>query len=151
MKKIIVLFMVAVICTLLCACGESPAIFTDSSGKNVEMTHSELMKIYNENEAKFRELYLDRHISLSGTVKSISNGSEDLGYGHVPIYKIELKDGWVIEVVSSHHPEVIDLNKNDKIQVKAKIYETSYYLTLADYVVDVDKSVYDEVEISIVE
>ena len=70
---------------------------------------------------------------------------------NVPIYKIELKDGWVIEVVSSHHPEVIDLNKNDKIQVKAKIYETSYYLTLADYVVDVDKSVYDEVEISIVE
>ena len=49
----------------------------------------------------------------------VGHGTDDkwmnnANFSNGVIYKIELKDGWVIEVVSSHHPEVIDLNKNDK-------------------------------------
>ena len=80
-RKILALIMVLAMCLALCACGGGTiATITDNEGNTVQMTAKELKKVYDENEAKFNDLYQGADIELTDTVESVSTDTVELKY-----------------------------------------------------------------------
>lgn len=112
MKKVLALVMVMVMAISLSACGsDSPATIVDNDGNTVQMTAEELKAEYDENTARFKELYYGGDIELTGTVESVSTNT------------VKLKEGWEIELSPRKHGDLLtSLNKGDKVYVKSNIY-----------------------------
>lgn len=101
---------------------ESSVVTITNSDGNVEtMTTSDLVDIYNNNEAKFDMLYKNNEVTVEGVVDRVETGN-DITFGYV--YKVYLVDGWELILLKSAHPEVIDLNAGDKVRIES---ELKYY------------------------
>ena len=146
MKKIICFLMICVLSIALCGCSLSAkntkAKLTLSDGSTIEMSSKELCDSFESNEAKYNNVYANSDVSITGTVKSVEECGEiiysGLGYGW--IYRISLKEGWEIEVTKKCHPEVINLDKGDKITVKARLGNADFSkVKISGFVIDRDK------------
>lgn len=125
-KNILSVLLITVICiTTLCACGGSSVTSTivANDGSVAEMTVDELTEIYNENEAKFEKKYQNAEVTINGIVKSVSSKDDQIYStpdnisSRMPMYTIELDEGWIITVLAEFHEEVIDLSEGDKVQI----------------------------------
>lgn len=113
MKKVLALVMVMMMVFALCACGGSgsPATIVDNDGNTVQMTAKELKAEYDENSARFKEIYYGGGIELNGTVESVTTNT------------VKLKEGWEVELSPQKHGDLLtSLNKGDKVYVKSNIY-----------------------------
>ena len=158
MKRIISILLVLTIMATLSAClpstKEEPATVTDNYGNTAQYTSYQIRSVYNENEAKFEDQFVGAKITLTDTIYSIETTEKYFvgGIGDVGFYKITLKRSWEVLLVSSEHPEVIDLKKGDKIQVISKIDSSnSYDVILGDYSVYSSSLIGDSTEITVIE
>lgn len=126
MKKVVSMFLVLLLSLNLCACGftstdPTPATIKDLSGNTVQLTKKELVSIYKENAAKFRNSYSGAEITGVATVSKVKESYENFWGSLALVYTISTEEGWVLELLASKHEEVINLSKGDKIQFNSKI------------------------------
>lgn len=114
------------------------ATIIDNYGDKLEKAAVNLTAEYNDNSVQFDEQYLGASITVSGTVERVDHDDELLtARGKIyqsDVYHIFLKEGWKIDVIGSEHPEVIDLQKGDKVQISSQIEKgTSSCIILSYY------------------
>ncbi len=157
MKRIISILLVLTIMATLSAClpstKEEPATVTDNYGNTAQYTSYQIQSVYDENEAKFEEQFVGATITVTDTIDSIETTEEYFsGVGRVKCYKITLKHSWEVLLISSEHPEVVDLKRKDKIQVISEIDSAdSYDVILGDYSVYSSSLIWDSTKITVVE
>ncbi len=128
MKNALSIVLTLVMCLSLLACGTSnsasPATITDVSGNSVQMTVKEICDVFDENAARFNNLYVGATITGVGTVEKVEkveNLLEALGSSSATAYKIIMKEGWVLTVLGAAHAEAINLCKGSSICFTSRI------------------------------
>ena len=110
------------------------ATITDNYGNTLEKAAVNLRAENNENSAKFDDQYVGADITVSGTVHHIDHNDATLSLGgktyRTEVYRIFLEEDWEIIVISSEHPEIIDLQKGDKVRITSQIEGVS-----GDYII----------------
>lgn len=107
-----------------CVTFQNEAKIITNSGNNTNLTYSDLMKEYYENEDKFNKEYIGADIEVIGSVKQVRNATI-IGYGscYAGTKQIILEDGWVVAFDKDADVDLSDLKKGDKIKVNSKIYD----------------------------
>jgi len=137
MKKLLSLIMVLMMILSLAACGGAsseasnapeveaeteviiPATIIDNEGNEVQMTADELRAVEEENAAKFKQLYKNAEITITGTVESVDAYQMKFGSNNKNVYYVNLEEGWRAIVLQELHGEVIDLSRGDKVEIKS--------------------------------
>lgn len=124
-KKILSILLIVTLFIGLTGCGKSQnkAEIITNSGNSENLTYSDLMKIYQENEDKFEKEYIGADVEVTGTINQIKNAAIT-GYGNCMAgsKQIVLEDGWVVAFDKDAGVDLSNLNKGDKIKVNSKIY-----------------------------
>ena len=124
-KKSIIVFLVLITVFMITGCGNTQykATIITNSGSSENLTYSELMNIYKENEDKFDKEYVGADIEVTGTIKQIKKASIT-GYSgcYAGAKQIILEDGWIVAFDRDSDVDLSNLSNGDKIKVNSKIY-----------------------------
>ena len=116
-KNLSLVLLLGVLILGLTGCNSNlKAKIIDNEGKRSEMTASELVSIYTENEAKFQKYYFLASVELTSTIESI-----DLVKSTSAAY-ISLSGNWRI-LADKDKIDLADLDKGTKIRVRGVIVD----------------------------
>lgn len=153
-KKIINLLFIAIIVMFFTGCEKkdttkidennniSKATIINNEGKTEQLSSSDIIDIYKENDAKFQKYYLSAKISFDGTIKSISTESYNC-YDTVNVIRYDngintfvgtsgssdkrkcisvyFEEGYKLFIPESNLLDVADISKGDKYHVDSNI------------------------------
>ncbi len=144
-KRIISLLLISVI-SLISACSSNnkstkKAAIIDNNGNSVELTANELFKSYDENEARFDELYSGANITFIGTVKNLKKDCNVYtGEGTVTAdkSKIVFEEGWCLIIDDENYFEIDleNIEKGEILSVSTEIigapFDTDFIKDISD-------------------
>lgn len=136
MKRVLIVIMSIAVIVSLCACGATnsgidnnsasdqannitrSAIIIDNEGNRVQKSATELVEIYNGNQAKFNKLYRGASITFTGTVKEVKTS---IAYNSNAFYDmIFFEEGWVVRLPENKYTNILA-----NIDVGGKVYVDS--------------------------
>ncbi len=104
----------------------SAATIVTNEGETVEMTATELIDVYDSNEAKFEKTYTGAEITFTGTVKSVNTKCSvcaTAGKVSANQNKIVFEEGWCLIIGSENYNaiDLADIEKGETITVTTGI------------------------------
>lgn len=104
-------------------------------GIETPVSFKDIKNAYDENEARFDELYRNKQVKFTGTIKEISTDISQSGIS-INVDKITFEEGWELEFPTGFCQKLSQLNKGDKLDVVSVIIgrgDWSWNIAVSDY------------------
>lgn len=106
---------------------EVKAEIIDNDGNIVYMTADEVSAAKDENEARFKKLYIGAKIEFTGTVESVRSDYTEYGWGW-RFDSITFEEGWKVVLPHGEYDDILmKLSAGSKVKVNSNIFYADHF------------------------